>query len=541
VTPTTIVALVRARAASHGPREVIVDDETSMSYDELDTRSRRVARSLLAAGVDKGTRVGLLMSNGIEWVVDAVAVMRIGAVLVPLSTLLRPPELEAQLRIADAGVLIAQPECRGRHHLVELEAHIPGVTSVGGDGVRHQRLPELRHVWSSESLPVDLAGESILDAIEEQVRPEDDMAVMFTSGSRGAPKGVIHTHGGALRATARGLDARCIGDGDRLYIPMPFFWMGGFGGGLISVMLAGATLLSEANPTPASTIRFLERERATLFRGWPDQAVRIAAAPEFATADLSSLRPGSLDAVLPAALRAEPGARANLFGMTETFGPYAGFRLDTDLEPAHRGSCGLPFEGVEVRIVDVETAGPLPPGAQGVIEVGGPDLMRGICGRSREETFTADGYYSTGDLGSLDADGYLFFTGRADDMFKVSGATVFPTEVEASLRSIDFVSRADVTSIEGPDGAAVVGALVVVGGDHDVDELDRESRRLMSSFKVPRRWIIATSVDSVPMLPTGKVDQAALRALLASDGRSAPRERRAGQPPSPSNTELTSG
>jgi acyl-CoA synthetase (AMP-forming)/AMP-acid ligase II len=489
---------------------VIVEDEASMTYAELDDRSRRIGRSHLAAGIEPGTRVGLLMPNGIDWMVHAVAVMRIGAVLVPLSTLLRPPELEAQLRIAEVVALIAQSEIRGRRHLDEIAGQIPDIT-------------DLRHVWPSDSLPDELASEALFDAVDGEVRPTDDMVVMFTSGSRGAPKGVIHTHGGALRATARGLDARCIGDGDRLYIPMPFFWMGGFGGGLLSTMIAGATLLSEAEPTPASTIRFLERERATLFRGWPDQAIKIAADPAFEKADLSSLRAGSLDAVLPAALRAEPGARANLFGMTETFGPYAGFRLDVDLEPSKRGSLGLPFDGVEVRIVDAESDEPLGPGAQGIIEVGGPDLMRGICGRSREETFTPDGYYSTGDLGSLDADGYLFFAGRADDMFKVSGATVFPTEVEESLRSIDFVSRAYVTDVDGPAGAKVVGAIVVLSGDHPLEEVDREARNRMSSFKVPRRWLLARSVDVVPVLPTGKVDQAGLRALLTTEGHAAPR------------------
>src|SRR4029077_5001808 len=106
--------------------------------------------------------------------------------------------------------------------------------------------------------------------------------------------------------------------------------------------------------------------------GWPAEAGKSGAAPGFLRADLTSLREGSLDAVLPAALRAEPGARANLFGMTETFGPYAGFRLDTALEPSKRGSCGLPFDGVEVRIVDVETGEPVPEGTHGVIELRGP-------------------------------------------------------------------------------------------------------------------------------------------------------------------------
>ena len=197
------------------------------------------------------------------------------------------------------------------------------------------------------------------------MRPADDLAVIFTSGSRGTPKGVIHTHGGALGATAAGLDARRLGRDDRLYIPMPFFWVGGFGTGLLSALVAGATLLTEARPRPEETLPFLERERVTLFRGWPDQAAALARDEHFATADLGSLRPGSLDAVLPPELQAPPGARANLLGMTESFGPYSGDRLDRTLPPGKEGSCGRPFEGVEVRIADVESGAPITDGSVG--------------------------------------------------------------------------------------------------------------------------------------------------------------------------------
>jgi acyl-coenzyme A synthetase/AMP-(fatty) acid ligase len=162
---------------------------------------------------------------------------------------------------------------------------------------------------------------------------------------------------------------------------MPFFWTGGFCSGLLSTLLAGATLLTESTPEPQQTIRFLERERVTLFRGWPDQAARIAAHPAFATADLSSLRQGSLPAVLPAAVRPPPGARANVFGMTESGGPYCGARLDTDMPAGKRGSCGRPFAGIEVRIVDPDTGEVAAPGVQGEILLRGPHMMRGICGR----------------------------------------------------------------------------------------------------------------------------------------------------------------
>ena len=523
VDPSTLPALVAARSRDIGTTPVMVHDDAVLTYAELDHRSRALAGRFVAAGVDKRSRVGLVMANGIDWAVTAVAVMRIGAVLVPLSTLLRPPELEAQLRTASVTALIAQPEYRSRHYLDDLADQVPGIGAAVAAGGRHPRLPNLRHLWPADSLPGDLAPAGVVAAMERSVRPADDLAILFTSGSRGTPKGVVHTHGGAIGATAAGLEVRCIGAGERLYIPMPFFWMGGFGGGLLSVLVAAATLLTETDPTPSSTIRFLERERATLFRGWPDQAAKIAADPDFASADLGSLRPGSLDAVLPAELRARPGARANLFGMTESFGPYCGSRLDTDLPDTARGSCGRPFDGVEVRITDPGTGAPVPQGEQGAIEIRGANVMRGICGRLPEDTFLVDGFYRTGDLGRLDDDGYLFYAGRVDDMFKVSGATVYPAEVEAGLRSLDLVRQAFVTDVGSASGAAQVGAVVVTIGSPSLDEVASAARGALSSFKVPKRWVLLPTTADVPMLATGKVDKAGLQALVAERGRPAAR------------------
>src|ERR1700687_1500511 len=368
----TIDRLVRRRAEQHGDKPMVIDPATRITYGELDDTTRALVAAFLEAGVGKGTRVGLIMPNCVQWVQIAVALTRIGAVLVPLSTLLQPPELVAQLRGASVQVLIAVEEFRGHRYLDDL-----------GGVVESLELPALREVWTPHRLANPRGGNPVVDAMAAAVTPSDTLVIMFTSGSSGPPTGVIHSHGNALAAVRSGLTARCIDANTRLYLPMPFFWVGGLGSGVLSALLAGG-----------------------------------------------------LAALLPADQRGEPGARAKLFGMTESLGPYCGYPADTDMPRSAWGSCGKPFDGMQVRIVDHDTGQPVPPGTVGVIQIRGPHTLRGMCRRSREDLFTPDGYYPTGDLGHLDDDGFMFYDGRSDDMFKVSGATVYPSEVEQALRTI---------------------------------------------------------------------------------------------------------
>ncbi len=306
----TVPVVLRHWSASQPGKPFMLTGEGALTYGELDAATRAVAARLIGRGINKGSRVGLMMPNGTDWAVLALGVARAGAVLVPLSTLLRPPELEAQLRVAGVEHLIVAATFRGRDYPADLATISPGLVA-GVMPLFDRTVPRLRSitVWNRASMNDGDAETSLamVDAVEASVRPADDLAIMFTSGSSGAPKGVIHTHGAALAATAAGLDTRCLGRDDRLYIPMPFFWVGGFGTGLLSVLMCGATLISEARPEPEHTLRLLEQARVTLFRGWPDQAATLAAHPGFADADLSSLRDGSLDAILPRSRRSAPG------------------------------------------------------------------------------------------------------------------------------------------------------------------------------------------------------------------------------------------
>ncbi len=499
----TIDQLVRFRAAHDGAKPMVIDPASRISYRELGTTTSDLAASFIEAGMGKGTRVGLIMPNNARWVQVAIALTRIGAVLVPLSTLLQAGELIAQLRVAAVQFLVSVEEFRGHRYLDDLQS------------VRQPELPALRQVWTVNRLANATAGERasrIVDAMTATVTAADPLVIMFTSGSAGPPKGVVHSHGNALGAVRSGLVARCITPDTRLYLPMPFFWVGGFGSGILSALLAGATLVTEEVPRPETTLRLLESERVTLFRGWPDQAETLARHAGMLGVDLSALRPGSLEALLPPEQRAQPGARATLFGMTEAFGPYCGYPAETDMPRAAWGSCGKPFPGMEVRIVDPDND-PVPPGTVGMIQIRGPHTLRGICRRNREELFTADGFYPTGDLGHLDEDGFLFYHGRSDDMFKASGATVYPGEVEQALRTIDGVENAFVTNVSGAAGERV-GAAVVCSSTITAEQLNRSARKLLSAFKVPTVWLLLESDDDVPRGATGKVDTRRLRDLL---------------------------
>ena len=251
-----------------------------------------------------------------------------------------------------------------------------------------------------------------------------------------------------------------------------------------------------------------------MFRGWPEQAEALARQCASVGADLSALRPGSLEALLPPEQRPEPGARAKLFGMTEAFGPYCGYRADTDMPRSAWGSCGKPFEGMEVRIVNPDTGEPAPIGTVGMIQIRGPHTMHGMCRRSREELLTADGYYPTGDLGHLDDEGFMFYHGRSDDMFKVRGATVYPSEVEQALRAIDGVDNAFVTNVTGDDGDRVGAVVICDPRDDNGRAVARLRPKAVEPFTVPTVWLLVETDDVVPRGTTGKVDVPRLRDML---------------------------
>jgi acyl-CoA synthetase (AMP-forming)/AMP-acid ligase II len=527
--PLSIPAFLRDLARQHGERDLIVADARRLTYAEAEARSAAMARGLLAAGVGKGSHVGVLLPNGPEWVLAWLATTRIGAVLVPLNTFFQTRELAWILRHADVECLLVASRFLTHDYPARLEAVLPGLADAGEAPLRLQAAPHLRRVhvfgpcdrpWARDAAalegPVDPALDAdFLEAVESTVSPADAMVMLYSSGSTADPKGALHTHGSLLRHAAALAALRNLKPEDRIWSPMPFFWVGGFVFAFVSNLCAGACTLCEEVFDPEKTLAFLERERATIAIGWPHFGKALAEHPSRHERDLSGLRGGNVPDILPPEVcPSDPELRANALGMTETCGPHT-WGGEGALPEAERGSFGRAVPGVEHCVVDPETGQPVPPGSPGEICVRGYSLMQGLYKVEREDTFTPDGFYRTGDAGYFGADGLLYFQGRLGDLIKTGGANVTPSEVEQVLLSYPEVKEAYVVGIPDPERGQSVAASVVLerGAEATPEVLRARLRGDLSAYKVPRHLYIDALTD-LPFTDSGKLDKRRLAKLL---------------------------
>jgi acyl-CoA synthetase (AMP-forming)/AMP-acid ligase II len=534
----TVPVLIRSLAERFGDRELIVRDTLRLGYAEAERRSARLARGLLAAGVGKGTRVGLLMGNGPEWVLAWLATTRIGAILVPINTFFKARELGWILRHADVHTLLTAAHFLNHDYLTRLEEIAPELAEARTQPLRLRSLPHLRSVvvwgacdrtWARDGAALERnAGNdpaidaAFLEAVEESVTPADPMVILYSSGSTADPKGALHSHGAVIRHSFNLASIRDLEPDDRVWSPMPFFWVGGFVFALLGNVHAGACTLCQEAFEPEGTLAFLERERATVAVGWPHFGKALAEHPSRRERNLSSLRAGNVPDILPPEVcPSDPELRANALGMTETCGPHT-WGGEGALPESLRGSFGGAVEGLEHKIVDPDTGAVLPPGAFGEICVRGYSLMLGLYKIERERTFEPDGFYRTGDGGSFDANGVLYFTGRLGEMIKTGGANVTPSEVEQALVSYPEVKQAYVVGLPDPQRGEIVAAAVILEQDRAAPAAELRARlaKELSAYKVPRHLFLYETGE-LPFTDTGKIDKRGLRELLSRRVREA--------------------
>ncbi|MQY24225.1 class I adenylate-forming enzyme family protein [Nocardia macrotermitis] len=517
--PLTLGTVVSEQARRQPDKTLLVCDAERLSYVEAEQYSAHLARALITLDVGKGTHVGLLYPNGVEFVIAALAAARIGAVVVPFSTFSTTREMREQLIHSDIEVLLGTSSYRSHDYAQRLREIISAATLDDSGRLFCPAVPQLRHIildgrTTAEDAPHNVS-EELLAATQDDVDGSDPLTIVYTSGSTSAPKGVVHTHTALLEHQRNLNEIRALTPDDVLFCNSPFFWIGGFAYGLLATLVAGATLVCSNATDPGKTLDLLESEKPTVTNGFAAGIAHLAQHPSFADRDLSSMRRGNLYPIMPAELRpGDPELRHNMLGMTEA-GSVVLLSGDESDQPEHRrGSYGRPAPGFETMILETDTGTILPPGETGELCLRGPYLMEGYYKRTREECFDPDGWFHTGDLARVDADGFVYFLGRSGAMIKTAGANVAPAEVERAINGITGTA-VHVVGLPHPTRGQTVAAVLVLDDPTTFDgsALREKLRAELSAYKIPTRFAAVRAAE-IPLLSSGKVDLRQLRKVF---------------------------
>lgn len=492
----TLPQLIRAAAAAYGNDLAItlrggeaVPDE-SLTFSELDRRSAELARGLIARGVGKGSRVGFIYGNCPSFALMLGAICRIGAIAIPISTMIRSNELVRVLRQSDVSGLIVQRKLLGHDYVDRLCEAMPELRECERPDLRLSRTPYLRWIVATGPLPsaihdmsfltdaASTVSEELLLEVESEVHTTDQMVEIYTSGSMALPKGVKHNHGPVLFRTHYLRSMLQPERGKQVTAILPMFWVGG----LMMYLLPNW----EVGATTVCTERTLNNSRVAMGSVLAEEDIKL----------MKSAKPywG--------------------LGMSETLGPYSygdelrapGFPLCAPMDHF--------ADGYEVRIAD-EAGNPVGDGATGEIQVRGYALSQGLHKIERSDYYTPDGFYHTGDMGLLEGS-RVHFVGRNGDMIKTAGANVSPAEVEMEMQQLDGVHSAYVVGLPDKERGQLVVAAVVPreAAELDFNDIEAKLRQRLSGYKVPRAYVAITR-EEVPLLPSNKVARRQIEAMMA--------------------------
>ncbi|BDD84413.1 acyl-CoA synthetase [Tsukamurella pulmonis] len=494
----TIAAALRDVAERFAEHTAVVDGDLRISYADLHSRARDVARALLAEGIRRGDRVAVCAPNGHEWIEAALGAAYIGAVLVPVNTRYTGPEIVDLLARTRARAFVVAGPFLGVDRLelvVETAGGLPDyIVSV-------LRLPEWDGIPARGAQVTDAA----LDDAAAAVAPGDPSDIFFTSGTSGRSKGAMSTHAQTLANAANWAELVGVTDADRYLILSPFFHIFGFKAGILAALQSGAAIYPAQTFDVREAFELIQRERISVLPGVPTVHQMMLDHPDRAQYDLSSLRAATTGAatipvVLIERMRAELYERVlTAYGLSEA--PVVTMcRADDDPEVIATTS------GRAVRDMEVRTAD------DGEILVRGPNVITEYFEdpAATAKAFDADGWFRTGDAGSMDEAGNLRITDRIKDMFTNGGFNVYPAEIEQVIARIPGVAESAVVGVPEPRLGEVGKAFVVLNPGTDLTEeaVIGHCREFLANFKVPR------SVEFVSELPrnaTGKVLKRVLR------------------------------
>lgn len=547
----TLGRFVDEVARRYGGNESLVFGSRRYSYDDLRSHVRSAAKTLLALGVGKGTRIAVLLANTPEFIFITLSAASIGAVVVPMSTYAAPDERDYVLRHCDASLLVVQERLRSRRFVDELVDTHPALATGSPGGLADPAFPYLRRIvvvtppehqgdedgatgcarvipsierWQDVERRGEDVSDELLQGVMDEVHPMDDAMIIYTSGTTAHPKAVLHIQRAPCVQSWRWMQQLGLGPDDRIWTSFPFFWTAGFSMSLGGTFVAGACLVLQDVVEPAAALAVMEQEKVTTVHAFPHTNAALADHPDVHRRDLSSLRNLPQDSPLRAVagISTVAGDPRAAFGLSETFTIATSIPSDSPYE-MRVATHGRPLPGMGIRIVNPDTGDPVGTNDIGEIAVRGVTLMRGYYKAFPEECFDDEGWFRTNDSGYLDEEGYLHWTGRLSNLVKTGGANVSPVEVENRAVELGLFGITTVVGVPHPTlgEAVVLCAVPLTGATVGADEVQSRLRPVLASYKVPRR-VLYFSEEELSFTGTDKVRTAlvrelAMRRLAASD------------------------
>jgi acyl-CoA synthetase (AMP-forming)/AMP-acid ligase II len=536
----TIGGYLREVTARYGPREAVVlrggGRRLSWSYDDLLARAIEVARALVACGVGRDSRVGILMTNRPEFLAALFGTALAGGVPVALSTFSTPPELAYMLKASQLSLLLFEQRVLKKDFHTMLAELEPAIARAAPGELISENFPFLRHLVSLGEMGAEEASaeggvverwgdflgrgrdvpEAVVLARADAVSPSDTGGIFFSSGTTSLPKGIVHAQRAFAVQWWRWPRSFAMREPVRAWTGNGFFWSGNVSMVLGSAFSTGGAVILQRYFEAEEALELIETERIAFINGRPHQWARLQAAENWASADLSSLRYIPRGELIWEHPTVDTDWRVPMaFGTTETMTVCTGFTADTPAD-YYKDSVGAPLPGNILKIVDPLTGEIVPLGEKGEMCIKGPTLMTGYLGKSPDECFDAQGFYCTGDGGYVDAEGRFFWQGRLTDMIKTGGANVSPLEVDDVVARLHGVKRTQTVGV--PDdllGEMVVTCIVPVEGvTLDEAQVIAFVKTEIASFKVPRRVLFFTDEDYA-LTGNEKVKASVVRDLAA--------------------------
>ncbi|MDH6282662.1 class I adenylate-forming enzyme family protein [Prescottella agglutinans] len=522
-------------AEQYADRPLVITDECTATYAEVDAWASRLADGLAALGVKPGEHVGILMANYAEFVPIKFAVARVGAVAVPMNFLYREEELKYVLGQSECRVLITMTGFAGLDYLQMLDSIAPGWDK----GESSPDLPLLRDVVLLSTDGATRHGARTVADLEElgcantggaagiEIDPYSIADILYTSGTTGSPKGVLITHDASQRTAYASALTRAFEDGRRILFSLPCYHMFGYIEGLLAATVVGGAVILQPKFDPAEYLRGIEQHRATDILCVPTMTVAILEHPDVKKYDLSSLN-AILSGAAPGPtwlwekVESELGATEIVtgYGMTECGGamtltlPEDSYDVTATTvgQAKWAGAAGLPERDgalTEYRTVDPLDGTFLPDGEEGELVSRGPTNMLGFW-KKPEETAKGlrDRWVFSGDLGRVLPGGYIEITGRSKELYKSGGELVMPKEIEELLSAHPEISQVYAIGLRD-DRWGEIGCACVIrapGSTITEDEVITICKENLARFKVPKVVWFLDSGD-LPTTPTGKIQK----------------------------------